>query len=172
MQARSLSNSQQLIAFDPWQRQCNRLQSTTLTVLRHSFPFHVSEFIFLHREIEGKTTTNRPEEPCSGMWMQWPWLVLSSWVLSSCGWRQEFNHCILLSLKQVHSDIPVKDEICLERVISSYTEAEPFQFLSTASYIIRWLILISGADKGSFFLILLQHPPSTQWVRTGLCCWL
>lgn len=31
-----------------------------------------------------------------------------------------------LSLKQVHSDILVKDEICLEGVIRTYTEAEQF----------------------------------------------
>lgn len=117
---------------------------------------------------------NTPGEPGFGMWTRWPWLMLSSRVSSFRGWRQEFNHCILLSLKQVHSDILVKDEICLERVISSYTEAEPFQFPSTASFIIRWLIFISGADMGVIPLNSGKHPPLTpeHGVRMGLCCWL
>lgn len=60
------------------------------------------------------------------------------------------------------------------RVIRSYTAAEPFQFPSTASFIIRWLILISGADIGAILLNSTQHPPLTaeQRVRLGLCCWL
>lgn len=104
-------------------------------------------------------------------------VTLAHVILSSveflCGWRQEFNHCILLSLTQVHSDILLKDEICWERVIRSFTEAEPFQFPSTASFINRWLILISGVNTGPFFLILLNTPlTSEQRVRMGLCCLL
>lgn len=85
-------------------------------------------------------------------------VTLARVILSSVkfprGWRKEFNHCILLSLNRVRTDISVKDEICLERVIRSYKEAEDFHFPLTASFILTWLILLSGANVKPLFLIL------------------
>lgn len=126
-------------------------------------------FIFLWRENNNKQTDPRRrslecERDDLDMW-------LFPWVLSFSGWRREFNHCILLSLKQFRTDILLKDEICLGRVIRSCAGAKPLsaslehivyhQMIDT--HIWRWY--------GAILLNSTQHPPLrlTQWVRAELC---